>query len=176
MRPNFYEIISIDSSRASADIAVEAIADVSEYFKEVMDISLQAKPPLNWRAARVLALSADEHHDLFIPYANQIALLFSCFTNDGLKRSYAWLLSRYAKYFNEESQSKLIEVCFNYLLSDEKIAVKYNCVKLLFEMSKIIPELKGELLAAIEFNISEGIFRMNGQLKKICKAIDIQLR
>ena len=175
MKPNFQTILNSDSSRATADIATEAIADVPEYFKEVLYISLNTKPPVNWRAARVVSLSAEEYPELFIPYVNEIAQLYSSFKNDGLKRSYAWLLSRYAKYFNEESQSDLIEVCFDYMLSDEKIAVKYNCMKLLFEMTKIIPELKGELLAALEFNLSEGIFRMNGELKKIYNAVDVQV-
>ena len=175
MKPNFYNILNSDSSRVSADIATEAIADVLEYFKEVLDISLNAKPPVNWCAARVIALSSEEYPELFVPYANEIAQVYSSFKNDGLKRSYAWLLSRYVNHFNEESQSDLIEVCFNYMISDEKIAVKYNCMKLLFEMTKIITDLKGELLAALEFNLSEGIFRMNGELKKIYEAVDIQI-
>lgn len=175
MKPNFKKILNSDSLRVTADIATEAIANIPEYFKEVLDISLNSIPPVNWRAARVTALSAEKNYELFIPYVNEIAQLYSGFKNDGLKRSYAYLLSKYTKYFNEESQSDLIEVCFNYMLSDEKIAVKYNCMKLLFEMTEIIPELKGELLAAIEFNVSEGIFRMNGEILKIYKAVDIQV-
>ena len=175
MKPNFQNILNSDSLRATADIATEAIADNPEYFKEVLDISLDAKPSVNWRAARVVALSAEKYPELFVSYVNEIALLFSEFKNDGLKRTYAWLLSKYADYFNEDSRSELIEVCFNYMLSDEKIAVKYNFMKLLFEMCKRIPEFKGELSAAIEFNISEGVFRFNGELKKIYNAIDIKV-
>ena len=175
MKPNFQTLLNSDSLRATADIATEAIADVPEYFKEVLDISLEAKPPVNWRAARVVALSAEKYPELFVPYVNEIAQLFSDFSNDGLKRSYAWLLSKYVNYFNEDSQYDLIEVCFNYMLSDEKIAVKYNCMKLLYELCKIIPEINGELLAAIDFNISEGVFRFNGELKKIYNAIDIKV-
>ncbi len=175
VKPNFQNILNSDSLRATADLAVEAVGDVPEYFKEVLDISLEAKPPINWRAARVLVLSAEQYSELFIPYVNKIAHLYASFKNDGLKRSFALILSKYVKLFNEESQADMIEVCFNYMLSDEKPAVKYNCMKVLFEMIKIIPELKGELLVVIEFNISEGIFRMNGEIKKIYKAVDIQI-
>lgn len=171
MKPNFKKILS-NSLRITMDIAAEAVGNNAVYFKEVLTISLKEKPPLNWRASRVIALCVDKHPDLFIPYVNTIAQLFSNFKNDGLKRSYAYALSKYVKHFNEESQADMIEVCFNYMLSDEKIAVKYNCMKVLYEMTKIIPELKGELQAAIDFNLSEGIFRMNGAIKKIYKKIE----
>ena len=174
MKPNFQNILNSDSLRATADIAVEAVGDTAEYFKEVLDISLEAKPPINWRAARVLALSAEQYPELFIPYVNKIAQLYSSFKNDGLKRSYAWLLSKYVKHFNENSQADIIEIGFNYMISEEKPAVKYNCMKVLFELSKIIPEIKGELQAAIDYNIQNGFFRMNGEIRKIYKAIDIQ--
>ncbi len=175
MKPNFNKILG-DSLRITADIAVEAVADVPEYFKEVLDLSIKEKTPINWRAARVVALSSEKYPELFIPYVNKVAQLFPSFKNDGLKRSFALILSKYAKHFTEDSQANLIEVCFNYMLSDEKIAVKYNCMKVLYEMTKIIPELKGELQASIDFNVSQGIFRMNGEIKKIYREIDIQIK
>ncbi len=175
MKPNFQNILNSDSLRATANIAIEAVGAVPEYFKEVLDISLETKPPINWRAARVIALTVDDYPELFIPYVNKIAHLFPSFKNDGLKRSFALILSKYVTHFNEESQADMIEVCFKYMLSDEKMSVKYNCMKVLFEMTKIIPELKGELQAAIDYNIQQGIFRMNGEIKKIYKAIDLKI-
>ncbi|MCF6364939.1 MAG: hypothetical protein L3J35_01940 [Bacteroidales bacterium] len=172
MPPKFKNILS-NSLRVTMDIAAETVGKNPQYFKEILNISLNEKPPINWRASRVIALCTDKYPDLFIPYVNKIAQLFPSFKNDGLKRSYAYVLSKYVKYFNEDNQAGLIEICFNYMLSDEKVAVKYNCMKLLFEMTEIIPELKGELQAAIGFNISEDIFRMTGEIKKIYKAIDV---
>ena len=176
MKPNFQSILNSDSLRVTADIAVEAVGDVPEYFKKVLDISLETKQPINWRAARVLALSAEQYPELFVPYVNKIAHLFFGFKNDGLKRSFALILSKYVTHFNEESQADMIEVCFNYMLSGETMAVKYNCMKVLYEMTKIIPELKGELLAVIDFNISEGIFRMNGEIKKIYNQTELKIK
>jgi len=176
MKPDFLEIISSDSSRATADLAVEAVADIPEYFKEVLDISLSEPSPVNWRAARVVALSAVHHPELFKPYVNKVAKLFPSFNIDGLKRTYAWLLARYVVFFDEDSQAGMIEICFDYMLKDEKIAVKYNCMKVLYEMCKLFPELKGELMAAIEVNLADGTFRINGELKKIYNAIDIDLK
>lgn len=175
MKPNFQTILNSDSLRITADIAVEAISNNPDYFEEVINMSLNSKSPMNWRSSRVIALSVLKYPKLFIPYVNKIAQLFSSFKDDGLKRSYSFALSKYCEYLNEKSQADLIEICFDYMLSNEKVAVKYNCLKLLYEMCKIIPELKGELQAAIDFNISEGCFRMNGEIRKIYNAIDIQV-
>lgn len=176
MKPDFFKILSIDSSRATADLAVEAVSNVRDYFEEVMNICLKEKAPLNWRAARVIALCSSKNFDLFLPYADKIAQLFVRFENDGLKRIFAGLLSEYAHVLNGESQSILLDSCFKIMLSDEKIAVKYNAMKLLYKLSEVIPEIKGELSAVIDFNISEGIFRFNGEIKRIYKAIDVQIQ
>jgi len=172
MKPNFKEILG-DSLRITSEIAAEAVGNNPKYFKEVVSLSLHETTPLNWRAARVVLFCIEDYPKLFIPYVNEIAKLFPTFKVDGLKRAYGHILSKYTKLIEEDYLSEIIEVCFNYMLSEEKIAVKYNCMKLLFEISKIYPDLKGELKASIDFNVSEGIFIMNGEIKKIYREIDI---
>ncbi len=166
MKPDFKNIIKTDSLRATADIACEAIGNKQLYFKEVLMLSLEEKSPENWRAARVIGLSILKYPNLFVPYVNKIANLFPEFKNDGLKRSYAFVLSKYVKYLSEDNLTKLIETCFSYMLSNEKVAVKFNCLTLLFNISEKFSDLKPELLASIEFNLSKGVFRLNGDIKK----------
>jgi hypothetical protein len=176
MKPDFLQLLNSDSSRMTADLTAEAVENVPEYFKEVLNLSLESKSPVNWRAARVVALCAEETPELFMPYVNLIAQRFPKFQCDGLKRSYAWLLAKYSEFIDLKSQTALIDVCFKYLLEDEKPGVKYNCMKLLFEISKTLPELKGELAAIINLSISNGEFKMNGEIKKIYHAIDVQIQ
>lgn len=171
MKPDFKKILS-DSLRMTIDIATEAVGNNSDYFKTVLDLSLKSKSPLNMRASRVVVFVVDKNPELFIPYVNKIAKLFPDFKNEGLKRGFAYVLSKYTTYLNEENQVEMIDVCFKYMLLNEKVAVKYNCLKFLFEMTKMYPDFKGELQAAIDFNITEKIFRMNGEIKKIYKKID----
>jgi hypothetical protein len=176
MKPDFLEILKSDSSRLTADITTELIAGNPGFYDEVIDLSLVEKSPVNWRAARVAVLSAEEYPELFVPHVNCIAKKFKSFQCDGLKRSYASLLAKYTTYMNDDSKRILIDTCFKYMLEDEKPAVKYNCMKVLFELSMIIPEIKSELAAVIDFNISHGIFRMNGEIKKIYMAINLQIK
>jgi len=176
MKTDFHALLNTDSSRLTADIVTEAVENDPLGFEEIVGISLKAKPPVNWRAARVVALAADENRDLFVPYVNEIALRFPEFMCDGLKRSYAWLLAKYTRHLDNISQSVLIDVCFKYMVENEKPAVKYNCMKLLYEMSNLLPELKGELAALIDYNVTLGIFKMNGEVKKIYRTLELQIK
>ncbi len=166
MTPNFTEILN-NSLRVTSEIAAEAIGDNPKYFKQVINLSLEENSPLNWRVARVVLICVEKNPYLFKPFVNKVGKAFVTFTNDGLKRAYAYVLSKYIKYLKEDILSAIIETCFSYMLANEKIAVKYNCIKFLFETSKIYPELKGELKASIDFNITNDIFKMNGSIKKI---------
>ena len=171
MKPDFENILS-DSSKLTIDIAAEAIGNNSEYFKEVLIFALAEQTPLNMRASRVIVSVCEKYADLFLPYVNITAKKIPELKNDGQKRAFTYILSKYVKNIEDDNRAILIEICFDYLFSKEKIAVKYNCLILLFELTKIYPELKNELLAAIDFNLTEGIFRLNGEIKKIYKALN----
>lgn len=166
MKPNFKEILN-NSLRVTSEIAAEAVGNNPKYFNEVIKLSLHEKSPLNWGAARVVLIIVEKYPNLFNPYVNELGKAFTSFTNDGLKRTYAHILSNYVKLINEDVLSNLIELCFAYMLKDEKVAVKYNCMNFLYETTKLFPELKGELKASIDFNLSNNIFRMNGNIKKV---------
>ena len=171
MKPDFRKILT-DSLRMTVDIATEAVDGKLEYFEAVLTLAIGDEAPLNMRASRVIALIVDKYHGLMMPFVDKIANLFPNFNSDGQKRSFAYVLSKYVNRLSEDNQAKMIDVCFDYLLSNEKVAVKYNCMKFLFEMTKLYPELRGELQSAIDFNLTEGIFRMNGEIKKIYKTIN----
>jgi len=166
MKPDFKKIL-FDSSKLTIDIAAETTGNNPDYFKEVLDLASAEEAPLNMRASRVIVSVCEKYPDLFLPYVNITAKNFPKFKTDGQKRAFAYVLSKYVKNIEEDNRAVLIETCFDYLFSNEKVAVKYNCLILLFEFTKIYPELKNELLAAIDFNLTEGVFRLSGVVKNI---------
>ncbi len=169
--PDFYALLSADSLRATADIAIEAVGNRADFFAEVLKIALTEKPPINWRAARVLYICAEKNSELLAPHADNLAEALPTFTNDGMKRGIALALSYVVMQLSDDKILMLVKTGFEWMLSEEKIAVKYNVAKLLFEISKRVPDLKGELQAVIEFCISTGEFRNNGDIAKILKKI-----
>jgi hypothetical protein len=171
MKPDFKNILS-DSSRLTIDVAVKAVDANPANFNELMSLCMSPDSVMNMRASRVASFVSDKYPNLFLPYVNKIAEAFSGFKTDGQKRAFAYILSKYTTSLNEENQSEMLDICFKYMLSNEKVAVKYNCMRFLFAMTRMYPELKGELKAAIDFNITEEVFRMNGEIKKVYKAIE----
>jgi len=171
MKPDFRKILT-DSLRMTIDIATESVDGKLEYFEDVLNLAIGDEAPLNMRASRVIALLVDKYHGLLMPFVDEIANLFPNFNTDGQKRSFAYVLSKYVNRLSEDNQAKMIDVCFDYMLLNEKVAVKYNCMKFLFQMTELYPELSGELQSAIDFNLKKGIFRMNGEIKKIYKTIN----
>ncbi|NPA68664.1 MAG: hypothetical protein GXO50_08655 [Chlorobi bacterium] len=174
MKPDFKKIL-FDSSKLTIDIAAETVGNNPEYFKEVLNFASAEKSPLNMRASRVIVSVCEKYPGLFLPYVNITAEKFRKFKTDGQKRAFAYILSKYAENIEENNRAGLIDVCFDYMFSNEKVAVKYNCLILLFEFTKIYPELKNELLAAIDFNLTEGIFKLSGMIKRIYGALNENL-
>ena len=170
MNPIFTKILS-DSSKITIEIATEVVGNNPDFFKKVLDLSLKPKSPLNIRAARVVVAAAENYYHLFLPYINSVVKRFPDFKTDGQKRAFAYLLSKYIDYIREDKHVEMLDVCFRYMFEDENIAVKYNCMIFLYETAKIYPELKGELKHAIDFNLTQNIFKMNGEVKKIYKEI-----
>ncbi len=152
---NFENILD-NSSRLAAEIATNAIGNDAKSFKKVLDLSLNDKPPINWRAARVINLSCLKHYELFEPYVNIVATKFHTFTSAGLKRTYPKIFSLYINKLNEKNKIALIDTCFKYLLSNnEDIAVRVNCMQLIFDLQKDFPEIGEELRLTIELLLLE---------------------
>ena len=172
MQPDFKAILSIDSARAIADVALQEMGLNPDYFSQVLELALSEKSPLNWRASRVIDYAVRDNPFLFFDHADRIAPLFPSFTNDGLKRSFLSAFKQVVNRLSEENLEIIIADSFDKLMdSKEKIAVRYYAALLLFEISKREPDIRGELQACLEFSIAEGHLRSNGKVLAILKAI-----
>jgi len=152
---NFENILN-NSTRFATDLAVEKIGYNPQYFKNVLDLALQKDSPINWRAARVVVLSTQKYPELFEPYTNLIAKKFPAFKNAGLKRVFPMALAFHKSKINDKNKIQLIDTCFKYTISEnEDIAVRVNCMQLIYEIQKDIPELSTELKLTIELILQE---------------------
>ncbi len=173
MLPDFKKILSIDSSRVTANLVVDAVGGNESYFKILMDAFYNEKSPINWRALRVIDICTDNNSDLFVPYVNKTAGIYPDYKEGAIKRILPKLFSKHVDKINQENCGILINTCFEYLLSgSEAVAVKVNCMQLLYELSKRVPEIRGELQAAIEFHYDEGTTGYKSRAKKILKELN----
>ena len=173
MQADFKKILSSDSSRMIAEIAVNAIGNNPEYFDFVLEMSLSEKSPVNWRASRAVELSTEKYPEFFLPHVNKIAELFPVFTTAGLKRSYAKILANYINEISEDNLSVLIDVSFKYLNSDKQdIAVRAYCMLFLYKVCEKIPELANELRDSILLCFPYFSVGLKGAAKKTLKKLD----
>lgn len=113
---------------------------------------------------------------LIKPYLHQIITALPTFKIDGVKRCCCFLKLCINKDFinEEELQAILVNTCFEWLNSNsEAIAVRYYSIKILYNISTYIPEIKSELVASLEMLMPESgaALRSAGRetLKKIKK-------
>lgn len=174
MKPDFLKILSMDSLRITADIVTEAVGNNPKYFKEVLDIVTNSKSPLNWRAARVIEFCSDSYPELFTPYIDKFVKLFPTFETPGLKRSFPKIFKNSMNNLSEENKGILIDACFKYMLSGfETIAVRVNCMNFLYYLSKEIPEITGELHAAIKFRYDDESKAYKARARMILKKMNL---
>ncbi len=156
MKTDLLEILKIDSSRLIADMATKVVGKDKTLFQQLLLLMRAEDAPINWRAARVVELVTNKHPSLFSPFANPIAKEFSTYKTDGLKRSLAKVFRKHLAQLTEENTARLIGTCFAYLTSGkEPVAVEVNCMQLLFDFTKLHPEIAPELRATIELLLQE---------------------
>lgn len=162
------ELLNIDSSRTTADILVEAIGNNQQKFDELVSFAFTEKSPQNWRAVRVMELICNDYPFLFEKHADIFAAKYPEFKTPGHKRVLPKIFEKYVSLFSEENQSLLIGTCFDYMMSGkEDVAVRVNCMQLLFEFSKIIPDIAVELEACIVILENENSTAILSRSKKI---------
>lgn len=172
------EVLLVDSSKITADMAVFTIGDDPVLFKKVLDFALEDKDVFAQRASRVVQLCAVKFPFLMKPHLNRIITSLPGFQNGGLKRNILRLLSQRTDQFTEEQQGILLDVCYKFIMnSEEKPAIKVYSMDILYDISNQYPDLKKELISCIENQMptaSAGIkSRSKKMLKKLYKETEV---
>ncbi len=143
---DFYELLQIDSSRSIADIAVAAVGNNLNYFGEVFKLAVTEKPPLCWRAARVVDLCSEKHPSLLHRFLYDTVDILVNTSYDSLKRIFTRVMIRYIPDVDEELLGILTDCAFNRAESTcEPVAVRAFSLDMLEQIGKRLPEMQGEI-------------------------------
>jgi hypothetical protein len=147
---DFYEALSVDSSRAMMDIAADAVGNSSKRFRIVYDLMSSQNKQIAMRAARVVDIASENYPDLLIPYLDQIIQILPKLRNSSVKRCLLHSLYRYISQISDEKLGFLVDCCFTWFpLESEDISVRYYCMLILYSITKNNPELKYEFALII---------------------------
>ena len=151
------------------------IGSNTKRFDNLMTIFFDSHYRLNQRAAAILNKCHTNQPHLVTPYLNRlISNLNSINLHDAVKRNTLRILQFVE--LPEEKKGKVYTICFKYLTSsNEPIAIKAFSMRVLANICKTHPELKNELIPAIEPMIPYGSSGIKSRGEKILKEL-IQTR
>ena len=144
-----------DSSRAAGDMAVEIISVHPEIFQQAYDMCMSQEGSKALRAARVVQLIAEKQPAIFEPYFVEMINLLPALKHNAVKRSMLKILTFYDLSEYEDLHGKIIDYCFRRMNdSGEEIAIRAYSVMTLRRLSRIYPEITGELMAGLQMMVS----------------------
>ena len=150
-----FESQLVDSSRFIAEMVAENVGDNPGHFEKLMTLAFSGKGKISMRASRAAIFCVQKYHHLIDPYLNKIIHMLP--EDESVRKNFMKILAETPLEFNEEQLGILVETCFEMLLNDKSsIANKAYSMELLYKISEIEPDLKTELIAAIEEQIPAG--------------------
>jgi hypothetical protein len=133
------------------DFTAAMIGDDKLLFREVLDLAYEQKPPLCMRAARVVDRACERNPDLIRPYLPGMVRNLPVLTDMAVKRVFMHILIRHSWVEDEEAMGILVDTLFKWLTDDSQaVAVKAYAMVILENISRVLPDLKGELNLVLE--------------------------
>lgn len=160
------DLLIAEMSRANTDYVAGIVRQKPELFDELMELMLSMEEPVARRAAWVVDLVSEEHPSLIKDWIVPIIDKLPHFDHDGLKRHATRILSR--SDLPEDKLGSVVSICFDWLVHpEESVAVKVHCMDILFKVTQQEPDLKNELIDAIEFVIPDGTPGLKNRGRKL---------
>jgi len=167
------DLFEHETSRANTDYVKNIIYQKPELYEELFELVLQNKDPHSRRAIWVFDACDEELKGIAKPFLPKLIENLDKFTHDGMKRHSLRILSRHE--ISENQMVKVMDFCFKMLTLFEAAAIKVHAMQILYNISQKVPEIKPELISAIELSVQEGTTgvknRGHRMLKKLYKEI-----
>jgi hypothetical protein len=123
-------------------------------FGKVYEMMFSKDAKVAWRSAWIIDCSSEDYPELLEPHLTEIISHFFGTNNSSLLRIYTRMLSRYR--LPEEFLGKIIDRCYSLISPLHPVAVRVNAMQVLYNIAVQEPDLKPELLIAIDGIIEEG--------------------
>jgi hypothetical protein len=159
-----------EHSKSNSNKIARSIGNNPDEFKKIIEIIYTAEAPLPQRAAWLLAIINKQHPELLKPYLENFAKDVSNFKIDAIKRNMLLVLASHT--IPKKLQGKLIDICFNFMLSPkEAIAVKVHSMQIIANIAAGYPDLQQELKSAIENEIPKNSQAFSARARHVLKAM-----
>ncbi|WP_430897070.1 MULTISPECIES: hypothetical protein [unclassified Paraflavitalea] len=150
MKIDFEQLILAEHSKLQANKIKQAVLDHPDQMKDFMRAFFNGEPKIVQRAAWPLSLIAEENPQLIRPYFGKLMkLLHDESQHPAIPRN----ITRLFQFVTlpEKYQGELMDYCFKSILDLKAAdAVKASAITILDNLCKIYPEIRSELVTALE--------------------------
>lgn len=151
--------------------------------RELLELSFEKKDYLSFRAGRVLEFICKKSLDPIVPHLDYFTQNISMVAHHSTRREMAKICELIAINYNKKETSLLkscitqkqkdmiVEACFDWMISDEKVAIHAYSMQILFILGKENNWIHTELKQILVDNIAFGSKGYVVRAKKILQAI-----
>ena len=172
MTIDFKSILDMGSERAVADLAVKAIEEVPESFRDVLDLCFIEKYPISMRAARVAQLYCEKYPEAIYPFLDEAMEKTIRSKIKGVRHNFLKIFAEYIDINKISDPGPLLNTCFEWLL-DRSItpAIKIHAMDVIYKFGLKEPALHQELAVSIEIIMDENEISIKTCGRKMLKRI-----
>lgn len=181
----YQELNYVNHSREKRSYYADLLINNPELVSPLLEILFTVNDKISCRAAWIFEFMCSEHINTIIPHLNKFTDNISLVHLDSAVRPVAKvceiLITAYyknknpevLKYLIEKHKEKIIEVCFDWMITNQKVAVKaYSMTTLFFlgqEYQWVYPELK--IILERDYELQSAAFKARARriLKKLNK-------
>jgi len=159
------ELLSNIPSGKERALYIESICVSKKDFEDLLEAIYHLNDPRKWRAAWILDGCDEKNPGIAENYISRIINELDTLHSMGTLRSMLRLLSRYE--IPAKQRGRMLDKCFSYMQSElYPVAVKVYAMQIVYNLSRIYPELRRELALTIEEQIENNSagFRARGNL------------
>ena len=171
-KSEFELLLAHDTSKANLDYIASLAGDSKTNFVLLMDLAFNAELKIAMRASAVIERITINYPSYIDPFVLEIFERYHQFKHPGQKRNFLKLLTR--RSFTEEEMGIALNLAFSCVNNPkEPIAAQAYSMDILVNISKVVPEIKPEIILILETgmeNASAGwIARSTNLLKQLKK-------
>lgn len=169
---NFEELVP-NSLRITADNAAEYIIANPEKLPLLFDGINLSNPKIALRVSRVFLLIFELQPTRIDPYIKDIYYILLKSENGSVVRNFLNIMQFAHNQLNENELSGFIDFCFK-ILEDHNSEIAHEALALssLYEVSKLYPDLKSELISMIELRYEESSPAFQAKSRQIIKKLN----
>lgn len=155
--------------KKEAELVAQSIAEDPKYVQQLWEMCISNEKH-SWRATWLMDKVYDIDSNLVRPYIPQMIALIPTLEDESKQRQYLKLIS--CELLPKDISGEFINRCFDLLINaTTAVAVKVHAMQVLYNFSKIEPDIQNELVIIIEEQMEHGTAGFCSRSRKILKEI-----